>query len=140
MIFLILALGFTCEGKAQKDSEIYYYEEVGEKSNTYQMVQIQDYGKKMIQTSIPFSKGDNIDEKIQRELGEKWQLYTYTSRYSIDNYDIYLYKTKKSGIIDPFTGFVNPYSDFGTIVFYYGISKDKRTMLEWVDKIDENPK
>lgn len=116
MIILILTLGIVCESKAQKNSEIYYYLKVDGSSSLYDvyLVQIQDYGKKMIvnMASATDTYITSLYEEVQKKLNSyDWSPCHYSKDHSTDTYDTY--------VLD-----VNQYN-------LYSISKDRETFIYW---------
>lgn len=114
LIILILTLGIICESKAQKNSEIYYYQSVDPNTSWYdvRLVQIQDYGKKMVEYHIYESKDldNDVYEEVQKALNKyDWIPGEYSQDYSNDTYDTYSC----------------PYG------MYFAISKDRETLIHW---------
>lgn len=86
-LFLVITIGFICENKAQENSEIYYYLD---KNSFVYLVQIQNYGKKMIKHIMFIYEGTDVNKEIQEVLEKHdWEVYNYSSKYSNDKYDTY---------------------------------------------------
>ena len=126
ILILILTIGFVCESKAQENSEIYYYIRTPIRSPFFAyLVQFQNYGKKLIWNLTNISEGEDVDKKIQETMEEHdWEVYNYSSKYSNDKYDTY--SQYYSGMVGNIQLTPSGYR-------YISISKDKQTMIEWVD-------
>lgn len=128
IIIFILTIGFVYEGYAQENSELYFYideNETGDSGLIY-LIQIQNYGKKIVRNSLYFYEGLDVEEVIEEKSQKHdWELYEYSSEYSNDKYDTYeRYIPGIQGPLFPITsGFTR----------YYSISKDRSTVIYWND-------